>query len=126
MPVSDSAIDTAIDLIADIPGLRMNPDDLADDVVLMSLAWQDEEEFLLAASATERALRQLIAGTVSAAPLKHNLAGWFSYHYQHARSQGGRADMRIAFRPVDGGIRVRAFGHRDAPTDFYTRISAER
>ena len=126
MPVSDSAIDAAIDLIAGVPGLEMDADDLADDVVLMSLAWPDEAEFLRAASSTERAMRQLSSGAVSAAPLKHDLAGWFSYHYQHARAQGARADMRIAFKPVEGGIRVRAFGHRDVPTDFYRRIAASR
>ena len=126
MPVSDNAIDAAIDLIAGVPGLEMDADDLADDVVLMSLSWPDEAEFLKAAAATERAMRQLCAGTVTAAPLKHDLAGWFSYHYQHARAQGGRADMRIAFRPVKDGIRVRAFGHRDMPTDFYRRIAASR
>lgn len=126
MPVSDSAIDVAIDLIAGVPGLEMDADDLADDVVLMSLVWPDEVEFLLAVSATERAMRQLCAGTVSAAPLKHDLAGWLSYHYQHARVQGARADMRIAFKPVEDGIRVRAFGHRDTPTDFYRRITASR
>ena len=126
MPVSDSAIDDAIGLIAAVPGLQMDADDLADDVVLMSIAWPDETEFLLAASATERAMRQVISGRVSAATLKHDLAGWFSYHYQHTRIQGGRADMRIAFAPLENGIRVRAFGHRDVPVDFYRRISSTR
>ena len=126
MAVSDSAIDAAIDLIAGVAGLRMDPDDLAEDVVLMAVSWPDEDEFMKAALATQRAMGQLIAGRVDASPLKHDLAGWFSYHYQHARAQGGRADMRIAFKPAGKGILVRAFGHRDVPTDFYARIAEQR
>ena len=126
MPVSDSAIDAAIDLIASVPGLQMNVDDLADDVVLMAVSWPEEPEFQKAAAATERPCRQLIAGSVDAAPLKHGLEGWFSYHYQHARVQGQRADMRIAFQPTESGIRIRAFGHRDIPSDFYERIASQR
>ena len=126
MTVSDAAIDLAIDLIAGVPGLSMDPDDLADDVVLMSVSFPEETEFLKAAAATERALRQIVGGAVSPSPLKHNLRGWFSYHYQHTRSQGARADMRIAFQPIEGGIRVRALGHRDIPVDFYQRIASTR
>ena len=126
MAVSDSAIDEAIELIAGVVDLKMDPDDLADDVVLMAISWPDEGEFMKAAASTERAMRQLVAGKVDASPLKHDLAGWFSYHYQHARAQGGRADMRIAFQPEGGGIRVRAFGHRDVPTDFYARVASQR
>lgn len=126
MPVSDRAIDTAIDLIADVPGLQMNVDDLAEDVVLMAVTWPDEVEFRKAAAATERALRQLVAAKVDSTPLKYGLEGWYSYHYQHSRGQGQRADMRIAYQPTKAGIRVRAFGHRDISSDFYERIASSR
>ena len=126
MPVSDSAIDAAIDLIAAVPGLEMDPDDLADDVVLLSVALPEEADFLKAVASTERALRQLVGQTVDSAPLAHNLAGWLSYHYQHTRKQGQRANMRIVFQRVGEGIRVRAFGHRDVPSDFYERIVHSR
>lgn len=126
MAVNSSTIDYAIDLIAGIEGLAMDPDDLADDVVFMSIAWPDERDFMLAASATERAMRQLIAGQVNATPLLHNLSGRFSYHYQHVRKQGQRANMRIVFKPHPSGIRVRTFGHRDIPADIYERTALQR
>lgn len=126
MAVSDGALDAAIDLISAVSGLQMDPDDLADDVILLSVSFEDEGDFLKAASATERALRQLVNDEVDASPLAHNLQGWFSYHYQHARAQGARADMRIGFQWTEKGIRVRAFGHRDVPSDFYQRVAAKR
>lgn len=122
MAISDSTIDSAIELIAAIPGIEMDPDDLADDIILLSVAFPEEEPFLQSVVATERALRQLIDGKVDSAHLKYNLEDWCSFHYQHTRAQGQRANMRIVFQQLDDGIRVRAFGHRDIPADVYERI----
>ena len=72
-------------------------------------------------------MEKVVAGrVVSSAPLVGDHLGWSSYHYQHRVAQGQRADMRLEWMAVDKGIRVRAFGHRFIPEDFYRRVSAGR
>ena len=118
-------IDTAI-AIAAVEGIEADPHTIVEDAFLLSMAFSDRDDYLAAAANTVRALKQLVERTASPAKLKHNHKGWLSYHYQHKVAQGERADLRIVFRYADGKVRLRAFGHRSLPKDFYERISDRR
>lgn len=126
MSISTEVLLAAIDALAQKPGLIMDPDALAEDVVLLVHPWPEEIEFSQAIASTLRAIDQLAQGKVTPAPLKYDLEGWYSYHYQHRRGQNIKADMRIVFQPDGQRIRVLGFGHRSIPLDFYERIIASR
>lgn len=72
------------------------------------------------------AMDDLVDGRVEGAPLKYDLSEWCSFHFQHHRARGAKADTRIIYRRTDDGIQVRGFGHRHLPRDIYRRIMAER
>lgn len=124
--ISDRMLSDAVDIIAGTPGLTMNADDLVDDVVLLAHVWTDEEEFMAAIISVSRAMEQLIAGRVAGVSLKYDLSEWKSYHFQHRRTQGAKADTRIVYCPTDTGILVKGFGDRHRPQDFYRRIIVSR
>ena len=126
MTVSDEAVRDAIVAISQVKNVRMDPRALAEDALALSYALSDEHEYRAAVANTCRALDQLTRGKVQSSALKYEHEGWLSYHYQHAVSQGAKADMRIMYRIEDGKVAVRGFGHRDTPEDFYVRISSLR
>ncbi|MCI8367808.1 MAG: hypothetical protein HFJ66_09495 [Eggerthellaceae bacterium] len=126
MAIDEEILREAVVAIADVPGLHMDADDLVEDIYLLAYAFPEEGDFKAAVASTVRAMGQLSVGRVSASPLKHNFAAWSSYHYQPRVGQGARAVCRIVFRPVEGGIEVKGFGHRRIPKDFYERIAAGR
>lgn len=104
----------------------MDPDALAEDAWLLAESFPDERDYLAAVLATERALALVANGRVTSSFLGGELAGWSSYHYQHAVGQGSPADMRVEWRRAGDGVRVRGFGHRWRPVDFYVRVSSSR
>ena len=112
----------AVAAIAAVSQVSMPPMRLAQDAFLLAQAFTQEADYLVAVASTCRALDQLAAGVVATAGLQYNLAGWQSYHFQHKVAQGQRADMRIVFKRIEGGIAVLAFGHRNLPIDFYLRL----
>ena len=122
MAISKQTLRKAVAAIAAVPHVEMSPQRLAEDVLLLSYVFTQEDEYLVAVSNTCRALTQLVQDAVTPAPLDYAFAGWLSYHYQHRVGQGQRADMRIVFMRTKDGIRVRAFGHRNLPHDFYERL----
>lgn len=122
MPVSKTQLQRAIDAIAGVDGLYMDPHYLVEDVVLLSVSFPDEHEFQAAVVHTVNALTLLRNGSVTASHLEQRLDGWCSYHYQHRVAQGARADCRIIFRPKENGIEVKGFGHRYIPQDVYRRL----
>ena len=126
MPISDEAIIDAAHVIADVKGVEADARTVLEDAFLLAQAFTSEADYLSAVANTVRALHQLAEGAVSPAQLKYNHHGWLSYHYQHKVSQGARADMRIVFMPLDGIIRLRAFGHRNLPKNFYERLAETR
>ena len=127
MTIADDLILQAIVRLASIPHVAMDPDALVEDVSLLAVAFPRDEEFLKAVLATERAMTKVAKGLVaSSSALVGDHAGWISYHYQHCVVQGQKADMRLEWKPSEQGIRVRAFGHRFIPADFYRRVSASR
>ncbi len=121
--ISHDLIINAARTIADVEGVEASARALLEDAFLLSMAFSDEDEYLSAVANTRRALGQLVRNEVSPAQLKYDHRGWSSYHYQHKVKQEARADMRIVFKRIDTGIRLRAFGHRNLPVDFYERLS---
>ena len=114
---------TFVRAVLAVDGVYVRPASLADDAVLLGMAFPDVEGYRVAAASTVRALRQLVSGAASGTELCHDLAGWRSFHYQSSRSNGSRADMRIVYRDrPDGGIDVWSFGHRHVPSSFYWRL----
>ena len=118
MTVSRSLLELSIDLIAAEPLLEMDSESLAEDVVLIAYVWPDEYEFKAAIASVCRAIGQLASKTVSGTKLKYQHDEWLSYHFQHKRAQGGKADMRIIYQMNMDKIRVRGFGHRHLPADI--------
>lgn len=116
----------AVGMIANVHGLAMNPDDLVDDVVLMAHAWPEQEEFMHAVLAVCTAMDNLIAGKVEGTALKYDLSEWRSFHFQHHRQRGAKADARIVYRRDATGIVVKGFGSRHEPQDIYRRLMATR
>lgn len=114
----------AVALLAPIDGVRFDPNALYDDVLALSQALLDPDEFKLAIVSTRRALIQLSEGRLEGTLLRFKLSEWRSLHYQHKRGRGQRADMRIVYRAIErgDGIQVRGFGHRHDPQDIYRRL----
>lgn len=126
MAISDEQFVSAIKAVSAVEGIYMDPNDLADDVFLLSYAWPDSEDFEPAVANTCRALSQIAGNIVCGTPLEGRYAEWRSFHYQHKRAQGAKADMRIIFQRRDGSIIVKGFGHRYIPADIYSRLSQTR
>ena len=125
MTVSHETILNGIDALTSIDNVLMDANSLAEDVMLLSESFE-EMEFKKAISETVRALIQIAANEITSAHLKYSFAGWDSYHFQHTRAQGARADMRIIFKEKDKKIYVLGFGHRDVPADIYARLAQDR
>ena len=126
MTISRDLVIGAAHAIADVEGVEADARTLLEDAFLLSLAFSIEDDYLSAVANTCRALRQIVRDEVSPAHLKYNHEGWSSYHYQHKVKQGAHADMRIVFKRIDGHVRLRAFGHRNLPKDFYEHLSRLR
>ncbi len=127
MAVADDLIVQAIFKLSSVPKVMMDPDALAEDVVLLAVAFPDESEFLRAVVATAQAMAKVANGNVASSPeLVGDHSGWTNYRYQHRVAQGQKADMRLEWKPSPDGILVRAFAHRFIPADFYRRVSASR
>lgn len=126
MSVSEETLRDAIAAIAKVKNVLMDPRALAEDVLALSYALPDEREYRAAIANTCRALEQLVDGKVQSSSLKYAHEGWLAYHYQHTVAQGARADMRIMYRLEGNKLKVRGFGHRDVPEDFYVRMAEVR
>lgn len=126
MAISDGLIRCAIETLSQSEGVFMDPASLVEDVFLLAYAFPEEEDFMAACASTSRAFGYLTDGAVDSSNLKYQLEGWDSYHYQHRVGQGVKADCRIMFHRIDGGIEVKGFVHRRIPADFYLRMGEGR
>lgn len=111
MAADYALLEQAIAIISSVRGLYMDPDALADDVILLAYVWPDEGEFKMAVARVHRALTQLVEGNVEGSPLKYGFSGWHSFHFQHRRGQQSRAGMRIVYMPS-----TREFASKDSET----------
>lgn len=123
MAVSTETLLKAIDAIAAIDGLAMDPADLAQDVFLLAQIYDDEDSFASAVKRTAVAFAKLFNGAVSVSELERDYGGWMCYHYQPTIGQGQKACLRVVFRRVGTGIDCMGFGHRYEPEDIYRRLA---
>lgn len=126
MPISTALLRESVELVAAIDGAAFSPEALVADVVLLAKSWPDESDFRSAVASSVRAVEQARDGKVTPVALEGECAGWMSYHYQLRRRQGEKADMRLVYRLVEGGIEVKGFGHRYRPLDVYRRMMLDR
>lgn len=123
MPVSESDILWAIDALFAVDGIAMDPVKAVVDVMGLAAAYPDGDDFAWAVSSTVRMLGRIVAGKVDTSSLTDDYEGWRSCHYQHRPGQGVKARLRIMFAEADDIIRVRGFGERGMPADFYRRMA---
>ena len=111
-----------IDIISEMRGIEMNVDELIDDVFILTIAYPDPLVFQKCTIQIIHSIEMIVAGRIKGTPLSGNLSGWRSYHFQSERTNGHRADLRLVYQEVGELIRIRGFGNRDLPSDFYQRI----
>lgn len=122
--ISAESVEAAIASLAGVEGASFDAAFLVQDVLGMARAFPEEADFEAAIASTVRMLGQIVSGKVDASGLEDDYEGWESCHYQHRVAQGAKADMRIMFaRDSDGTVRVRGFGQRWLPADFYRRMA---
>jgi len=113
----------AIDALAAIEGVQFDPVSLAEDVVGVAAVFPESGDFEAAIAATARTLGLIVEGRVDVSSLVDDYAGWECCHYQPRAARGVRATMRIMFVREEGSVRVRGFGERRRPEDFYRRMA---
>jgi hypothetical protein len=122
MAINNQLIEQAIDNIADIQGIEMDPNYLVDDVVLIAYVFIEEELFKKAINQIVHSLQLIIAKRSIGQPLAGNLTGWFSFHFQSQRVNKHPADLRCIYKDAGVEIQVRGFGHRHLLSDIYTKL----
>lgn len=120
---SNEPLEQAIEQLSSLDYVWFNTRFLVEDVACVYAAFPEKLEFEAAIVSTMRVLKLIAAGRVDASVLKDDYEGWKSCHYQHRVGQGIKADMRIMYQLIDGVVRVRGFGERRAPADFYWRMA---
>lgn len=120
---SDKLLEQAIAQLSSLDNVWFSTSALVEDVTNVFAAFPDKPEFEAAIASTKRMLRLIAAGRVDASELSDDYRGWNSCHYQHRVCQSMKADMRIMYQLIDGIVRVRGFGERRAPADFYRRMA---
>ena len=113
----------AIDALAAVEGVLFDPASLAEDVVGVAAAFPEPGDFEAAIAATARMLGLIAEGRVDVSSLADDYEGWECCHYQPRVARGVRATMRIMFSRSADGVRVRGFGERRRPEDFYRRMA---
>jgi len=113
----------AIDALAGTEGVLFDPRSLAEDVVGVAAAFPESDDFEAAIAATVRMLGLIVRDKVDVSSLSDDYEGWECCHYQPRAARGARATMRIMFVRAQDGVRVRGFGERRRPEDFYRRMA---
>lgn len=121
--VSVPQIEQAVASIAGVEGVHFDGHFLVHDVLGIAEVFPEPNEFEAAIAATVRMLGQIVAGKVDTSSLGADYEGWECCHYQPVVAQGSKATMRIMFARNEEGIRVRGFGDRRLPDDFYRRMA---
>ncbi len=65
----------------------------------------------------------IVGGRVDVSNLAYDYEGWECCRYQPRAARGARATMRFMFSRSADGVRVRGFGKRRRPDDFYRRMA---
>lgn len=126
MSIDRNTTAQSIDALASVENILMDPRDLTEDAVFLTLAFPDTAEYQTAVVNTVRAFQNLVRKNVNASKLSGTFQGWESYHYQPKVGQGMAADMHIIFKREANTVHVLAFGHRYIPSDLYSRAKVLR
>lgn len=121
--ISTELIARAISELACIDGVEFDAKSLVQDVVGVAMAFPSPDDFEAAMAATHRMLKLVVDGSVNVSHLIDDYEGWECCHYQHRVLQGAKANMRIMFQRTSSMVRVRGFGNRRQPEDFYRRMA---
>ncbi|MBQ9004546.1 MAG: hypothetical protein IJ087_22130, partial [Eggerthellaceae bacterium] len=116
-------IEQAVGVLAGVEGVYFDERYLVQDVIGVAEVFPDVGDFEAAITATARMLRHIVEGKVDTSSLGDDYEGWECCHYQPVVAQGGKATMRIMFARDGQVVRVRGFGDRRLPEDFYRRMA---
>lgn len=126
MSIDKQTVSQAIDALSSVREIWMEAEALVEDAAYLTLSFPEPEDYKAAIANTVKAFRDISKDCVSTDKLSGSFVGWESYHYQPKVGQGVAADMRIIFKRESDQAYVLGFGHRFAPSDFYTRVSRLR
>lgn len=122
--VSRDVMKAAINQIAAIKGLEMDPTHLALDVYTLAQVFSDEKEFKDVIVSVILAIKDVFKDGNTGDDLKYRLEGFKSYHFSSPYPEiKGDEDMRVVYPAYKNTI-ILAFGHRYIPTDFYQRFKS--
>jgi hypothetical protein len=91
-----------------------------DDITELRRAFPRDEAFSSALRAVTHNLRRL--RSEDGVELDHDLSEWRRIKFPSGITD--YADLRIIFRPTEGGFELRAFGQRHDPESVYQRAAA--
>lgn len=122
--ISRDVMKAAIDEIAAIKGLEMDPTHLALDVYALAQVFSNEKEFKDVIVSLILAIKDVFKDGNIGDDLKYGLKGFKSYHFSSPYPKiKGDEDMRVVYPDYKNTI-ILAFGHRYIPTDFYKRFKS--
>lgn len=121
--ISRELMVTAINKIAAIKGIEMDPKHLALDVLALAQAFSDEMKFKEVIVSVIIAIEDVFKdGNNIGDDLQFRLKGFKSYHFSSPYPvKPGEEDMRVVYPEYKNTI-ILAFGHRYIPSDFYKRL----
>ncbi len=120
--ISRELMVAAINDIAAIKNIEMDPKHLALDVYAIAQAFSDEEEFKEVIVSIIIAIKDVFKDGDIGDDLKYRLEGFKSYHFSSPYPKiPGDEDMRVVYPAYKSTI-ILAFGHRYIPFKFYERL----
>ncbi|MFY0521538.1 hypothetical protein ACOMCU_27550 [Lysinibacillus sp. UGB7] len=120
--ISRDLMVAAINDIAAINGIEMDPQHLALDVFALAQVFSDKEEFKEVIVSVIMAIKDIFKDGEIGDDLQFRLKGFKSYHFSSPYPEKpGDEDMRVVYPEIKNTI-ILAFGHRYIPFDFYKRL----
>lgn len=121
--ISTRQLELAVSELSEVGGVYFDPAFLVEDVAGVARSFPEPGDFEAAIASTVRMLGLIVEGKVDVSRLEDDYQGWSCCHYQHRIAQGTRATMRLMFTRDGENVRVRGFGDRKMPADFYHRMA---
>ena len=120
--ISRELMMAAINDIAAINKIEMDPKHLALDVYALAQVFSYEEEFKEVIVSIIMAIKDVFKDGDIGDDLKYRLKGFKSYHFSSPYPEKpSEEDMRVVYPAYKNTI-ILAFGHRYIPFDFYQRL----
>jgi len=108
--------------LADLGALPVDadPTHVAEDIASLRRVFVGDAEFVAALAAVAHELQVAVRRPQThGKQVHHALTGWRRCAFQSKRVPKAAADLRLVFRPKNGRIELRAFGHRRIPDSVY-------